>query len=700
MARKKTTRRTFANSSLRERAETLLRTEPEQQPSMSTVEVQKLIHELNVHQIELEVQNEELRQAQVELSQARDRFSDLYDFAPVGYITLDKQGQILGANLAAAHLLGFERKILISKNLSDFVNRNAQDEFYLYRQAIYSSKEKQVCELSMHNQGGRNLNIYMESIMFEEDGEQRSRTTLIDVSMQKAAMSALRKLNIYLGESLDDRSSKLQHSIDQVKLLTQAVANLDEGVLITESNLHSPGGPRIVFVNAAMCRISGYTAYDLIGHSPQMLQGPETDPQSLDYLKNEITGGRSCRVELINYRKNKTSYEIEQYVTPLLDDAGKVTHFVAIQCDISQRKQAERALKESEERKHAILYAAADAIVTVNSDGVISEMNPAAETMFGYNFNELIGQNITLVIPPLPMNAFSELIEHTPDGSGKRSRVTRREIYVHPRDNSSFPSEVTINRVDHLNLFSLIIRDISERKELQRHVLNIAADEQRRIGHELHDNTGQELTGLSLFAGTLLNILNEAAENDHSTEGRWTFADSEYQQIQKIAARLSQGLQEANRHVQELSHGIMPVQIDAQGLRVALEVLAETMNQQQQIHCQFHCDSTIEFRDNTTSTQLYRIAQESLNNALRHGHASQVNISLLQEGNQITLEVSDNGRGIDPIALQNRTSQRSGKGLDIMEYRANIIGGEFYLSNKQGGGTLVRCRVPQSAGSI
>lgn len=700
MARKKTKRHLFANSSLRERAEILLRTEPEKQPSISTVEAQKLIHELNVHQIELEIQNEELRQAQVELSQARDRFSDLYDFAPIGYITLDKQGRILGSNLAAAKLLGFERRILVGKNLSEFVNRVAQDEFYLYRQAIFSSKNKQACELSMRNQGGRNLNIYLESIAFEEDGEQRSRTTLIDVSMQNAAMSALRKLNIYLGESLDDRSSKLQQSIDQVKLLNQAVANLEEGVLITESNNHSSGGPRIVFVNAAMCRISGYTAYDLIGQSPRMLQGPDTNPQTLDYLKTEMSAGRSCRVELINQHKNGAPYEIEQFVTPLLNEAGSVTHFVAIQFDISQRKQAEKALKESEERKHAILYAAADAIVTVNSDGNISDLNPAAETMFGYILNELIGQNISLVIPLLPTNTFSESIAPNPDAAGRRSPVTRREIYIQPKDAPSFPSEVTINRVDHLDLFTLIIRDISERKELQRHVLNIAADEQRRIGHELHDSTGQELTGLSLFAGTLVNILKEAERNDLSGEGRWSFADSEFQKIQKIAARLSQGLQEANRHVQELSHGIMPVQIDAQGLRVALEGLAETTNQQQQIHCQFHCDSTVEFGDNTTSTQLYRIVQESLNNALRHGHASQIEISLLQENNRITLEVSDNGRGIDSTALQTQTSQRSGKGLSIMEYRASVIGGEFYIGNQPGGGTLVRCRIPQSAGSL
>ena len=126
------------------------------------------------------------------------------------------------------------------------------------------------------------------------------------------------------------------------------------------------------------------------------------------------------------------------------------------------------------------------------------------------------------------------------------------------------------------------------------------------------------------------------------------------------------------------------MQIDAHGLRVALKVLAETTNQQQQIHCQFHCDNSVEFQDNTISTQLYRIVQESLNNALRHGHASQITITLMQEQDRITLEVCDNGTGIDPIALKNRSPLRSGKGLDIMEYRASVIGGEFYIGNNEG----------------
>jgi len=203
-----------------------------------------------------------------------------------------------------------------------------------------------------------------------------------------------------------------------------------------------------------------------------------------------------------------------------------------------------------------------------------------------------------------------------------------------------------------------------------------------------------------LFAGTLANILKDAERNDLSGEGHWSFTDSEFEKLQTIATRLLQGLQEANRHIQELSHGIMPVQIDAQGLRSALEELVETTSQQQQIHCQFQCDGSVEFADNTTSTQLYRIAQESLNNALRHSHASQIEISLSQQNNQVTLEISDNGQGIDPVTAQNRSSQGGGKGLSIMEYRASIIGGEFCIRNQQNGGTLVRCAVTQQTGSI
>jgi two-component system CheB/CheR fusion protein len=165
--------------------------------------------------------------------------------------------------------------------------------------------------------------------------------------------------------------------------------------------------------------------------------------------------------------------------------------------------------------------------------------------------------------------------------------------------------------------------------------------------------------------------------------------------LRQAASRLSRGLEEANRHVQDLSHGIMPVQIDTEGLMSALQELAATIDGQQQVTCRFECHEPVAVADNNTATHLYRIAQEALNNACRHGQADQIHILLSQEDDRIVLEVRDNGIGFDPVAKH--PGGPAGRGLRTMDYRAGIIGGVLHVGRRAEGGTLVRCTVLQGA---
>lgn len=138
-------------SVLRQRAEGMLQTSRTDIARMSTEDVQALVHELQVHQMELEIQNEELRQAQIELAESRDRFSDLYELAPVGYITLRRDGRVLRANLGATAMLDVERQSLIGAKFSDFVTPEGQDQWHLHRQAVFADTKQQTCELPLWN---------------------------------------------------------------------------------------------------------------------------------------------------------------------------------------------------------------------------------------------------------------------------------------------------------------------------------------------------------------------------------------------------------------------------------------------------------------------------------------------------------------------------------------------------------------------
>jgi two-component system, LuxR family, sensor kinase FixL len=259
---------------------------------------------------------------------------------------------------------------------------------------------------------------------------------------------------------------------------------------------------------------------------------------------------------------------------------------------------------------------------------------------------------------------------------------------------------LSVTQVDHSEYFTGIIRDISERKELQQHVLESAADEQRRIGLELHDGIGQELTGLSLVAGTLLNLVHGMAEKGAEGEVVRPLDETGLARICDIARKLDQKLSEANRHVHQLSQGIMPVQIDAEALRSALDDLAASIHAPPTVSCRFDCSLQVIAADNTTATHLYRIAQEAVNNALKHSRADDICISLRQAVDQIVLEVSDNGLGIEADDSRVANTRKSGgMGLRTMRYRAGMIGGTVHIERRETGGTLVRCVLPRGSGT-
>ena len=141
---------------LRRRAEDALRGQPVDLNGLQHEDIQFLLHELHVHQVELSLQNEELRRVQLELETSRDRYSDLYDFAPAGYCTLSRKGLILEANQTLAVLLGVEREQLVRTSLARFVDRADQDAYYLHRQRAFADRERQVSELQMVRQSGEN----------------------------------------------------------------------------------------------------------------------------------------------------------------------------------------------------------------------------------------------------------------------------------------------------------------------------------------------------------------------------------------------------------------------------------------------------------------------------------------------------------------------------------------------------------------
>jgi len=181
-------------SELRKKAEEKFKTKIYPPKAISDKKTWQLIHEMQVHQIELEMQNEELRKAQTELEESRTRYSDLYDFAPVGYFTFDKNGLILEANLTAAKELGAARNVLVNKPFRAYIAVEDKEIFNCHLQKVFNAGNRQTCEIRLKQKNGSVLYAQLESMAAEESsGDRICRTSVIDITERKQADEAMRE---------------------------------------------------------------------------------------------------------------------------------------------------------------------------------------------------------------------------------------------------------------------------------------------------------------------------------------------------------------------------------------------------------------------------------------------------------------------------------------------------------------------------
>jgi two-component system, chemotaxis family, sensor kinase Cph1 len=183
------------NAELRRQARETLKSRPSPMEKMPVEDVRKLVEELQIHQVKLELQNEELRSMQRELEQSRKKYSDLYDFAPVGYLTIDEEGRIVEANLTAAKQLGTERSILIGKPFNLYAAENYREELHLHLRKVFKTQQPHTCVIKLDGKSRINCYVQLDSTyLLDSDGENLTRTTMTDISDRKKAEEKLKAL--------------------------------------------------------------------------------------------------------------------------------------------------------------------------------------------------------------------------------------------------------------------------------------------------------------------------------------------------------------------------------------------------------------------------------------------------------------------------------------------------------------------------
>ncbi|MDX2185861.1 MAG: PAS domain-containing protein [Opitutaceae bacterium] len=218
-------------------------------------------------------------------------------------------------------------------------------------------------------------------------------------------------------------------------------------------------------------------------------------------------------------------------------------------------------------------------------------------------------------------------------------------------------------------------RDLSERRKLERQILKVSDAEQQRIGADLHDGLGQQLTGLACMAAAMRDRLRNKLPEEAGS-----------------ADLIAQIANEATEQTRALAHGLSPVQLEAHGLASALEDLTFQAQRLHRIECRFTLRGESPDLDHLAAIHLYRITQEAIHNAVRHGCAQRVRVGLINRPSRCRLLVLDDGQGFDASDLGAHT----GRGLRLMNYRANMLGGTLRVQSCLGLGVRVICEWPQS----
>jgi two-component system sensor kinase FixL len=558
------------------------------------------------------------------------------DVVGVIIVALDRAGRILFVNRRGYELLGCTEdcEILGADWFEEFVpaRRHAADRAVLER--VWT--------------GADGHETTLEEEVVTRDGDERLVRWTLDVlrDASGAVWAAV-------GTGLDITARR--HSEDQLARVGQAVEAAHDGIGIIEPR----GG--IVYMNPALRALVGYTPVEIETAGGPHVLFPDPGAARAAFLWTMQSGTWTGEVAM---RSKEGRRMIVQLRTSLIqDERGDTLGLIGVHTDVTQQKQVESALRRSEARNRALVEALPDFVVLLSRNGVIRDVAAPGASTFPLEA-PAVGTPLREAFPPL-------LAAQLEEGIAETAGAAEAQTFFFKNDQGDYVLEARIVHIEENGVLG-ILRDVTERHRLEAEVLRATDEERQRLGRELHDGLGSHLVGLGMLVRSLARRARDEAP---------ALAD----ELQDVARLIGEGAGQARA----LAHGLNPVSIDRQGLPVALARLAETTNMHADLRCTCDAAADVPRLPPEVATQLYRIAQEAVTNALRHADATRIEIVLGMDDDAVVLAVDDDGRGFDGAQ---RPKER-GLGLHTMAYRARTIGGTLDLREKPEGGITVSCRV-------
>jgi PAS domain S-box-containing protein len=647
-------------------------------PPVTEADTRKLLHELEVHQVELEMQNEELKIALDKAATATDKFTELYDFAPAGYFTLDRNGIICQLNLNGARMLGKERAGLVKDNFKQFITPDNLPVFNDFLRKILEANSKQTCEVRLTNKGNPSIFVHLEGIISED--EQKCLITAIDITEQKHVEEAL-------------RTSEERH-----RLLAD---NASDVIWTMDMN------GRYTYVSPSVEKLRGYTAAEVMQQSIEESLTPESAAIAQSKLMESFEAMQAGQPfqefhgELEQHCVDGSTIWTDVTASAMFNLESEFIGILGVTRNIADRKRVDKALKENEEKYRTLLELAPDAFFQEDPQGNFITVNDKAIELTGYSRKELLSMNMSDMFQAKILN--EEPLRYDLLKLGD-TVITEREIIrkngqtIHVEMNSKAMQDGT---------YQCFMRDISERKraeealkasEARLRELNATKDKFFSIiAHDLR-NPFNSIIGFS-------NLLErQIQEKDYEGIGRYaTIIQNSSQQAMDLLmnlmewSRLQVGRMEFN-----------PETIEIVALIKQVTEISNDAAQQKSItiYTELPPFATV-FAD---KAMVGTILRNLISNAIKFTHpGGKIVVSAEQKPNELMVTVSDNGLGIKKEAIEKlfrieesystigtKNEKGTGLGLILCKEFVEKHRGKIWAESELGKGSTFYFTIPRS----
>lgn len=574
------------------------------------------------------------------------RFEDLVGSVTDAMLLIDERRQILRANKAAETMFGYGAGELVGRTTD-----------LLIPTRFRVAQRRCVDDLRRRVRSGTGPSLGTSVCVRRDGNEFPVDGSLVVAEIGRRSFATLIVRDV----------SSPEHAAE---LLRARLAAVIESVHSAIISFNRDG--RIETWNPGAERLYGFPASEIVGQSMTRLVPPEYRREWLAMIERVGAGETIEPCATVRQNKANRLVRVLLSLSGLRDDAGRLAGFACTSHDITQQQLTEDSLREREQALHEFFRDSPLGLLWVEQDGRVLRANRAQGRILGRPEAELPGENIAnwFADPEAAAHLLAEL--------SSRHTLNNVRVRMRRQDGTQLHALVDANglwRGDHLLYSRWFVRDITERVELERRILRVVEHEQRRFGNDLHDDLCQALAGVEFRCNAI------AADPRSVTEAGAA-------KLRKLARLLHASID----HARALARSLVPVAGEDDGLMTALHELAANTARIYRLPCRFSCPRPVLVKDPSTGVHLYRIAQESINNAVRHSHATQLEIELLETGAGVRLSIRDNGIGIPEHLVR-----QSGLGLRIMRYRAGAINATIAIERGTPAGTTVTCHLPDAS---